>query len=133
MVNVAVLVSGGGTNLQAIIDAKAAGRIPDAELALVIASRADAYALTRAANAGIPSGVCHKEKGQSIESYGEQLLDVLKRYRAERIPLDGIILDWRYWGEDNARWNAMDFDPSIFPDPKGMFAKIRSHGWRAMI
>jgi len=85
------MVSGGGTNLQAIIDAKNAGKIPSAELALVIASRADAYALTRAANAGIPSGVCHKEKGQSIESYGEQLLDVLKAHQIDVIVLAGFL------------------------------------------
>ena len=48
MVRTAVLVSGGGTNLQAILDAKAAGKIPSAEIALVMASNSRAYALTRA-------------------------------------------------------------------------------------
>lgn len=91
MVRAAILVSGGGTNLQAIIDAKAAGKIPHAELALVIASRADAYALTRAANAGIPSEVCHKEKGQAIDSYGEQLLAVLKAHQIDVIVLAGFL------------------------------------------
>lgn len=91
MVRTAVLVSGGGTNLQAIIDAKAVGKIPHAELSLVIASRADAYALTRAANAGIPSGVCHKEKGQSIEDYGEQLLSVLRANNIDLIVLAGFL------------------------------------------
>ena len=86
-----MLVSGGGTNLQAIIDAKAAGKIPHAELALVIASRGDAYALTRASNAGIPSGVCRKEKGQSIDSYGEQLLDVLRCHQIDMIVLAGFL------------------------------------------
>ena len=60
MVRVAVLVSGGGTNLQAIIDAKNAGKLPSAELALVLASNDKAYALTRAANAGIHSEVLRK-------------------------------------------------------------------------
>ena len=91
MVKTAVLVSGGGTNLQAIIDAQAAGKMPHVALSLVIASRKDAYALTRAANAGIPSGVCHKEKGQSIESYGEQLLDVLKKHDIQLIVLAGFL------------------------------------------
>ena len=51
MVKVAVLVSGGGTNLQAILDAKAAGKLPHAELALVVASKPGVYALQRAAGA----------------------------------------------------------------------------------
>ena len=53
MLKIAVLVSGGGTNLQALLDAKARGEIPHGEFVRVIASRPDAYALTRAANAGI--------------------------------------------------------------------------------
>ena len=91
MLKTAVLVSGGGTNLQAIIDAKAAGKLPHAELALVVASRADAYALTRAANAGIPSCVCHKEKGQPIEEYGEQLLAILQGNGIELVVLAGFL------------------------------------------
>ena len=72
------MVSGGGTNLQAIIDAKEAGRIPDADLSLVIASRADAYALTRAADHGIESLVLRKTRDITIEEYGERLLRVLR-------------------------------------------------------
>ena len=56
-VKTAVLVSGGGTNLQALIDAKAAGKLPHVEFVSVIASRPDAYALTRAANAGVKTAV----------------------------------------------------------------------------
>ena len=78
MVRAAVLVSGGGTNLQAIIDAKRAGKIPSAELALVVASNASAYALTRAENAGIAHAVLRKEKGEAPENYGERLLTLLR-------------------------------------------------------
>ena len=77
MVRAAVLVSGGGTNLQAIIDAKRAGKIPSAELALVVASNASAYALTRAENAGIAHAVLRKEKGEAPADYGERLLALL--------------------------------------------------------
>ena len=52
-VKIAVLVSGGGTNLQALIDAERSGIIRSGEIALVVSSKPDAYALTRAANAGI--------------------------------------------------------------------------------
>ena len=91
MVRAAILVSGGGTNLQAIIDAKAAGKIPSAELALVGASNEKAYALTRAANAGIPSEVIHKEKGEDIAHYGERLLAVLKKHDIDVVVLAGFL------------------------------------------
>ncbi len=91
MVRVAVLVSGGGTNLQAIIDAKQAGRIPSAELALVIASNEKAYALTRAANAGIPSEVLRKAKGEDATCYGERLLTVLRAHRIDLVVLAGFL------------------------------------------
>ena len=51
MLNIAVLVSGGGTNLQALIDAQAAGRIPNGQISCVVSSKADAFALKRAENA----------------------------------------------------------------------------------
>ena len=91
MVRVAILVSGGGTNLQAIIDAKAAGRIPSAELALVLASNDKAYALTRAANAGIPSEVLRKAKGEDVTLYGERLLGVLRRHNIDLVVLAGFL------------------------------------------
>ena len=91
MVRVAILVSGGGTNLQAIIDAKAAGRIPSAELALVLASNDKAYALTRAANAGIPSEVLRKAKGEDVTLYGERLLEVLRRHNIDLVVLAGFL------------------------------------------
>ena len=91
MVRVAVLVSGGGTNLQAIIDAKAAGKIPSAELALVLASNEKAYALTRAANAGIPSTVLRKAKGEDVTLYGERLLAVLREHHIDLVVLAGFL------------------------------------------
>ena len=91
MVRAAVLVSGGGTNLQAILDAKAAGRIPSAEIALVIASNDKAYALTRAANAGVPSCVVHKEKGEALPAYGERLLSVLRSHEIDMAVLAGFL------------------------------------------
>ena len=91
MVRVAILVSGGGTNLQAIIDAKAAGKIPSAELALVLASNDKAYALERAANAGIPSEVLRKAKGEDVTLYGERLLAVLREHHIDLVVLAGFL------------------------------------------
>lgn len=91
MVRAAVLVSGGGTNLQAIIDAKRAGKIPSAELALVVASNASAYALTRAENAGIAHTVLRKEKGEAPENYGERLLTLLHENAIDVVVLAGFL------------------------------------------
>ena len=91
MVRTAVLVSGGGTNLQAILDAKAAGKIPSAEVALVVASNSRAYALTRAENAGVPGVVVHKEKGEDIVHYGERLLEVLHAHGIGLVVLAGFL------------------------------------------
>ena len=91
MVRTAILVSGGGTNLQAIIDAKQAGKIPSAELSLVVASNVSAYALTRAENAGIAHTVLRKEKGEAPERYGERLLALLHENAIDVVVLAGFL------------------------------------------
>jgi len=91
VVRAAVLVSGGGTNLQAIIDAKRAGKIPSAELALVVASNASAYALTRAETAGIAHAVLRKEKGEAPADYGERLLALLRENAIDVVVLAGFL------------------------------------------
>ena len=91
MVRAAVLVSGGGTNLQAIIDAKRAGKIPSAELALVVASNASAYALTRAETAGIAHAVLRKEKGEAPADYGERQLTLLRENAIDVVVLAGFL------------------------------------------
>ncbi len=85
------MVSGGGTNLQAIIDARDAGRLPHAELSLVIASREDAYAIKRAEKAGIPWQVVRKTRELTPEQYGEGLLEVLRANAIEVIVLAGFL------------------------------------------
>lgn len=91
MVNVAVLVSGGGTNLQAIIDAKNAGNIPSAELKLVVASNAKAFAIERAAKANIPAVVLKRDKGETAEAYGERLLSLLRENQIDLVVLAGFL------------------------------------------
>ena len=76
---IAVLVSGGGTNLQALLDAQAAGKLPHGEIALVVSNKDGAYALTRAANAGVASAVVvgkdFEQKLQALlESNGIQMI-----------------------------------------------------------
>ena len=89
-VRTAVLVSGGGTNLQALIDAKRAGKLPHVEFVSVIASRPDAYALTRAARAVIPGYVCQR-KGSTQKAFEQAILDLLNRDQVELIILAGFM------------------------------------------
>ncbi|MDO5141586.1 MAG: phosphoribosylglycinamide formyltransferase [Eubacteriales bacterium] len=81
MTNIAVLVSGGGTNLQALIDAQQAGQIEEGRIALVISSTPRAYALERAAKAGIPTAVLQRSAFPTPQAYAEAL-DALLRERA---------------------------------------------------
>jgi alpha-D-xyloside xylohydrolase len=63
---------------------------------------------------------------QSKERYKSQaeLLDVVKKYRSLGVPLDGIVQDWQYWGEDNDFWNSTEFGNPRFPDPQGMVNEV---------
>lgn len=88
---VAVLVSGGGTNLQAIIDAQKSGIIKSGKIELVVASNVDAYAIIRARDAGIPSAVVAKKTCGSQQEFEEKLLAVLKDYGIELIVLAGFL------------------------------------------
>ncbi|OUJ75806.1 glycoside hydrolase family 31 protein [Hymenobacter crusticola] len=65
---------------------------------------------------------------QSKERYKSQqeLLEVVEKYRSLGVPLDGIVQDWQYWGEDNDYWNSTEFGNPRFPDPKGMVDKVHA-------
>ncbi|MBQ6818878.1 MAG: phosphoribosylglycinamide formyltransferase [Clostridia bacterium] len=88
---IAVLVSGGGTNLQALIDAQASGIIHSGEISLVLSSKADAYALERAKKAGIDGLVVSKKDLGSQEAFESQLLAYLKQYDIDLIVLAGFM------------------------------------------
>jgi len=90
MVKIAVLVSGGGTNLQALLDAQRDGRLKSGKIALVVSSKADAYALTRARDAGIETAVL--PKAESPEAYGMQLIELLRLYQIDMMVLAGFML-----------------------------------------
>ena len=91
-IKIAVLVSGGGTNLQALIDAQRAGIIKHGEIAVVISGNPDAYALTRAENAGIPTAVVSKKLlGGSQEAFEAGILAEIEKAGAELIVLAGFM------------------------------------------
>ena len=90
-IKTAVLVSGGGTNLQAIIDREKAGELPHVHLALVLSSQENAYALERAKNAGIPAFAFSKKKLGSQAAFEAALLEKLEEYGIELIVLAGFL------------------------------------------
>lgn len=91
MLNIAVLVSGGGTNLQALLDAQAAGEIHGGRIALVLASKPGVYALERAQRAGVPSGVIVRREFPTQEAYDDALLARLAEAKIDLVVLAGFL------------------------------------------
>lgn len=91
MLNVAVLVSGGGTNLQAIVDAQAKGIITDARVGLVISNVAGAYALERAKNAGIKTLTICKKDFENASAWEKEIADQLVKHRVDLVVLAGFM------------------------------------------
>ena len=91
MIKTAVFVSGGGTNLQALIDGVGSGVITAAELSLVVSSSPDAYALKRAEGSGIPTAVVSKKDYASQAKFEEKLIKVLEDNKIELIVLAGFM------------------------------------------
>lgn len=85
-----MLVSGGGTNLQALIDAQKNGIITSGEIKLVVSSNKNAYALKRAENAGIKTAVCER-KGFSQKEFEDNILNALEKEKIEVIVLAGFM------------------------------------------
>ena len=88
---IAVLVSGGGTNLQAILDAEKSGIIHSGEVVLVISNNKDAYALTRAANAGIQGLYISKKELKSRAAFEAAVINALEEYKIDLIVLAGFM------------------------------------------
>ena len=89
--NIAVLVSGGGTNLQALINAQAKGNIPSGEIKLVISNTSGAFALTRAERAGIDTAVVLLRELGSAERFENRILELLDEYSIDLIVLAGFM------------------------------------------
>lgn len=92
MLKLAVLVSGGGTNLQAIIDAINDGKIKNAEIALVISNKEDAFALERAKKAGIKPVYMSKKQFSDTEEYSQAMIKTIKDAGAELVVLAGFLV-----------------------------------------
>jgi len=90
-IKIAVLVSGGGTNLQALIDAQKSGIIKNGEIALVISNKAEAYALKRAENAGIKTETVIKNGSGDQQNFESKIMALLKQNEIELIVLAGFM------------------------------------------
>lgn len=112
---IAVLVSGGGTNLQAMIDAHARGEIRNAEFCVVISSKDGAYALERAKNAGIPTEIVVRKEYPDVASYTAAIIETLKKYEADLVVYAGFmtILDEQIVKAYNGK--MMNVHPSLIP------------------
>ena len=125
---IAVLVSGGGTNLQALIDAENAGRIPHGEISLVISNNPNAYALERARINGIPGAVISKKECGSQAAFEAQIQAVLERNGTDLIILAGFmcILSENF----TSKWpkRVLNVHPSLIPSFCGEgFYGLRVH------
>ena len=119
---IAVFVSGGGTNLEALLNAQERGDIPHGEIVLVCASNENAYALTRAANHGVP-GVAVPKKQMTQEAFEAALNEKLSEYRVDVIILAGFLsilsADFvKQWPD-----RILNVHPSLIPSfcGKGMY------------
>ncbi len=112
---IAVLVSGGGTNLQALIDAQASGIIHSGEIALVIANQSEAYAVERAKKAGIPYEFVLKKQLGSREAFEKRISELLQANNIDLIVLAGFmsILSADFTGKYDKR--IINVHPSLIP------------------
>lgn len=112
---VAVLVSGGGTNLQAIIDAQKSGIIKSGEVILVISNNPSAYAITRANDAGIRTAIVSKKQCTGPDEFEDKLIKILDENEIELIVLAGFmsILSARFTSHYDKR--IINIHPSLIP------------------
>lgn len=125
---IAVFVSGGGTNLQALIDAKEQGRLQEVSFELVVSSNETAYALTRAKEAGIPTAILKRKAYSDIRAYDLALIDLLEPYKIDLIVFAGFLskVGERFISQYDNR--IINIHPSLLPDFGGSgFYGIRPH------
>ena len=115
MLNVAVLVSGGGTNLQALIDAWQEGKIRGGRIAVVISGNPSAFALERAKKAGIPTAVLVRKTYPTQQAYDAALLAKLAEYGADLVVLAGFLTIISNEIVEQYRNRILNIHPSLIP------------------
>ena len=125
---IAVLVSGGGTNLQALIDAQGRGELGGGEIAAVISSKAGAYALERAANAAIPGYVLPRKEFESNQAMTIALVELLKKLDIDLVVLAGCMIIFTQELVDAYPNAIMNVHPALIPSFCGQgFYGLRVH------
>lgn len=115
MLNIAVFVSGGGTNLQALIDAQGRGEIKNGKITFVLASNSGAYALKRAERAGIESAVVSRKEYASKEAYDKAVLKELENRNIDLIVLAGFLSILGSELVEKYRNKIINIHPSLIP------------------
>ena len=115
MQKIAVCVSGGGTNLQAIIDAVSDGTIRNTEIAVVISNKENAYALERASKAGIPARCISPKSYESRDSFADAMLDTLDEYHVALVVLSVYLLFVPAMIIENYHTRLINIHPSLIP------------------
>ena len=126
---IAVLVSGGGTNLQALIDAQHAGIIYSGQISLVISNNPGAFALERAAKAGIPTEtVSKKQLGGSQEAFEKRIKELIAQYQIDLIVLAGFMSILSENFTKNYPERILNVHPSLIPSFCGVgYYGLRVH------
>ena len=112
---IAVLVSGGGTNLQALLDREKDGAIPSGEIVLVLSNREGAYALTRAANAGKAAYTVTRKKAGSQEAFEKEITRILEGHQVDLIILAGFLAILSQDFTDCWAGRIINIHPSLIP------------------
>ncbi|MDD7404126.1 MAG: phosphoribosylglycinamide formyltransferase [Butyribacter sp.] len=120
MQKIAVCVSGGGTNLQAIIDAVNAGIVKDTQIAVVVSNKKDAYALERAKNAGIDSMCISPKDFPDREAFGRAMVEAFQKYEIDLVVLAGYLVIIPKILVQNYQNKIINIHPSLIPAHCGM-------------
>lgn len=122
---IAVLISGGGTNLQAMLDAAADGRLP-AEVALVVSNRADAGGLDRARAAGVPTAVVDHRNYPDRDSFDRTLIETLDPADPDTVALAGFMRILTPGFVAHYRGRLLNIHPSLLPRHRGLNTHTRA-------
>ena len=128
MIRIAVMVSGGGTNLQALLDAQDAGKIPHGQIVLVLASNDKAYALERAKKHQVETAVARRKDCSNQDEFDQALLSTLHAYNIDMIILAGYLSIIGQHVIDQYRDRIINIHPSLIPSFCGKgFYGLRVH------
>lgn len=124
-----ILISGRGSNMTALADSIQSGRIPDAEISIVISDKADAAGLSHARQRGLKTKIVERD-GRKREEHDREIIDVLKKHRADLICLAGYMRLLSPHFLDAYRGRILNIHPSLLPAFPGLEAQRRAleHG-----